>query len=364
MMLQGIRVIEIEGLGPGPFAAMMLADLGAEVIVIHRPGPGNPVAGDVNLLDRGKKSITLDLKDPADLAIARALIATADALIEGFRPGVMERLGLGPDTCRAENPRLVYGRMTGWGQSGPKAQMAGHDLNYIATSGALWYASAPDAAPLTPPTLVGDVGGGALYLVAGILAGLLNAARSGQGTVVDAAIVDGSAHMMALLMSMAPSGNLSDRRGQSLLDGPHWCRTYACACGGHIAVQCLEPKFHAAFLDLMGLSDDPAFADQMDAAQWPEQTVRLAAIFAAKPRDHWAALFEGSDACAAPVLSPTESARDPHMAARGVWTDAQGLRQPATAPRFDGAAPVPGPVPARGAHGAELRADLARRGLI
>ena len=363
-MLQGIRVIEIEALGPGPFAGMMLADLGAEVIVIHRPGPGNPVAGDANLLDRGKKSITLDLKDPADLATARALISTADALIEGFRPGVMERLGLGPDTCRADNPALVYGRMTGWGQSGPKAHMAGHDLTYIATSGALWYASSPDAAPLTPPTLVGDVGGGALYLVAGMLAGLLAAARSGQGTVVDAAIVDGSAHMMALLMSMAPSGNLSQTRGQSLLDGPHWCRTYACACGGHIAVQCLEPKFYAAFLDLMGLSGDPAFADQTDAGQWPDQAARLAALFAAKPRDHWAALFDGSDACAAPVLSPSEAATDPHMAARGVWTDASGVRQPAPAPRFDGGTPAPGPVPERGAHGAELRADLARRGLI
>src|SRR6056297_837469 len=363
-MLQGYRVVEIEGLGPGPFAAMMLADLGAEVIVIHRPGGGNAVAGEVNLLDRGKRSITLDLKQADDLRTARALISTADALIEGFRPGVMERLGLGPEDLQADTPRLVYGRMTGWGQTGPKAQTAGHDLNYIASSGALWYASHPGDAPQTPPTLLGDIGGGAMYLVAGLLAGLLSAARTGKGAVVDAAIVDGSAHMMALLMSMAPSGNLSDRRGQRLLDGPHWCRTYACACGGHIAVQCLEPKFYAAFLDLMGLSDDPAFAEQMDAAQWPDQTARLAALFAAKPRDHWAALFDGSDACAAPVLSPTEAARDPHMAARGVWTDAQGLRQPATAPRFDGAAPVPGPVPARGAHGSELRADLARRGLI
>src|SRR6056297_435071 len=195
-MLQGIRVVEFEGLGPGPFAGMMLADLGAEVIVLHRPRATGPTSADgVSLLDRGKKSILLDLKDRADLAIARALIASAGALIEGFRPGVMERLGLGPEPCHAVNPALVYGRMTGWGQTGPRARTAGHDLNYIATSGALWYAAAPGDAPITPPTLVGDVGGGALYLVAGILAGLLNAARSGRGTVVDAAIVDGSAPM-------------------------------------------------------------------------------------------------------------------------------------------------------------------------
>src|SRR6056297_1629652 len=256
-MLQGTRVIEIEGLGPGPFAAMTLADLGAEVIVIHRPGASNPVAGEKNLLDRGKKSITLDLKHPDDLATARALIASADALIEGFRPGVMERLGLDPERCHADNPGLVYGRMTGWGQTGPKAQMAGHDLNYLATSGALWYASAPGDTPQTPATLLGDVGGGSMYLVAGILAGLLSATRTGKGAVVDAAIVDGSAHMMSLLMSMAPSGNLREARGESLLDGPHWSRVYTCACGGHISVQCLEPKFYAIFLDLMGLADDP-----------------------------------------------------------------------------------------------------------
>ena len=363
-MLNGIRVIEIEGLGPGPFAGMMLADLGAEVIVVHRPGAGNAVAGDLNLLDRGKKSITLDLKDDGDLATARALISTADALIEGFRPGVMERLGLGPEECRADNARLVYGRMTGWGQTGPRAQTAGHDLNYIATSGALWYASPPGAAPLTPPTLVGDVGGGALYLVAGILAGVLNAARTGQGTVVDAAIVDGSAHMMALLMSMAPSGNLSEARGQSLLDGPHWCRSYACACGGYISVQCLEPKFYATFLERMGLAGDPVFATQNDPTQWPVQTKMLAALFASQPRAHWAAVFAGSDACVAPVLSPQEAAHDPHMAARQTWTADQGIQQPAPAPRFDGHAPRPGAVPERGADGDALRRELAARGLV
>ena len=363
-MLQGTRVIEIEGLGPGPFAAMMLADLGAEVIVIHRPGASNPVAGEKNLLDRGKKSITLDLKHPDDLATARALIASADALIEGFRPGVMERLGLDPERCHADNPGLVYGRMTGWGQTGPKSQMAGHDLNYIATSGALWYASPPGTAPLAPPTLVGDIGGGAMYLVAGLLAGLLNAARTGQGTVVDAAITDGSAHMMALLMSMAPSGQLSPMRGRSLLDGPHWARTYQCACGGYISVQCLEPKFYAAFLALMGLADDPDFADRNDADQWPAQTARLAALFVDQPRDHWEGLFEGSDACVAPVLSPQEAAQDAHNAARQNWVMADGMQQPAPAPRFDGQAIPPGPIPARGEDGVALRAELKARGQI
>ena len=363
-MLQGYRIVEIEGLGPGPFAAMMLADLGAEVIVIHRPGAGNPVAGAVNLLDRGKRSITLDLKDPDDLRTARALASTADALIEGFRPGVMERLGLGPEDLQADNPRLVYGRMTGWGQSGPKTQTAGHDLNYIASSGALWYASSPGDAPQTPATLLGDIGGGAMYLVAGLLAGLLSATRTGKGAVVDAAIVDGSAHMMALLMSMTASGNLHEARGTSLLDGPHWSRVYRCACGGHISVQCLEPKFYAIFLDLLGLSDDPMFTEQNNPVQWPRQTGQLAAIFATHPVSHWAAIFDGSDACVAPVLSPWQAAQEAHNATRDIWAMTANGPQPAPAPRFDGQRATPGPVPERGADSEALRKELRARGLL
>jgi len=363
-MLSGIRVVEVEGLGPGPFAGMMLADIGAEVIVIHRPAPANPTGSGATILDRGKRSVVLNLKDPGDLAVARALIGTADALIEGFRPGVMERLGLGPEAFAETNPALVYGRMTGWGQTGPRAMTAGHDLNYIATSGALWYAGAPGAAPMPPPTLVGDVGGGALYLVAGILAGLLNARQTGEGTVVDAAIVDGSAHMMALLMSMAPSGNLSTTRGQSLLDGPHWCRCYACADGEWLSVQCLEPKFYAEFLRLLGLSDDPGLAEQYDRTRWPVQTARLAGIFAHHPRDHWTALFEDSDACVAPVLPPEAAARDPHMAARGIWAAPGGVLQPAPAPRFDGAPATPAVPAERGADSDAIREDLARRGVL
>ena len=363
-MLKGIRVIEIEGLGPGPFAAMMLADLGAEVICIHRPGPAPGITGEPSLLDRGKQSIILDLKHADDLAVARALIGTADALIEGFRPGVMERLGLGPEICHDDNPKLIYGRMTGWGQDGPRAHTAGHDYNYIATSGALWYASEPGRPPITPATLMGDIGGGALYLVAGILAGLIGAGHSGKGTVVDAAIIDGSAHMMALLMAMQPSGNLKEARGQSLLDGPHWSRSYACADGRHISVQCLEAKFYAEFLRLMKLSDDPVFSAQFDVAQWPAQTARLAAIFAQHPVDHWRDLFAGSDACVAPVLSPQQAADEPHMRARGVWQETDGVLQPAPAPRFAGPVATPKPPPKRGQDGGTIRADLKQRGLI
>jgi len=358
-MLSGVRIVEIEGLGPGPFAAMMLADLGADVICVQRHG-GPPLPGlpENNLLDRGKRTIALDLKSEADRPVLEALIRSADALIEGFRPGVMERLSLGPQDCHALNPRLVYGRMTGWGQEGPRALQAGHDLNYVALSGALWYASPPGQPPITPPTLVGDIGGGALYLVAGILAGIINAGRTGTGTVVDAAIVDGSAHMMALLMTMRAGGMFRAQRGSSILDGPHWSRTYVCADQGFISIQCLEPKFYAAFLQRLGLSDDPDFARQNDPATWPDASARLAAVFATEPRDHWTALFAGSDACVAPVLSPDEAASDPHLVARQTWADTGGMMQPRPAPRFDGQAAEPNPAPMRDQHRAEILASL------
>ncbi len=362
-MLNGLRVIEIEGLGPGPFAAMMLADLGADVITIHRKGGGvAPGMPGRSLLDRGKRSIALDLKNTDDLNTARALISTADALIEGFRPGVMEKLRLGPGDCQQDNPKLVYGRMTGWGQTGPKAQQAGHDLNYIALSGALWYASAPDQIPQTPATLVGDIGGGAMYLVAGLLAGLINAQRTGQGTVVDAAIYDGSAHMMNLLMSLRQTGNLSDTRGQSLLDGPHWSRCYRCADDGFLSVQCLEPKFYATFLDRLDLSNDPAFQHQFDRALWPDLTRRLSQLFRQHTRDHWADVFADSDACVAPVLSPTEAQDHPINTARETWRDVDGTRQAAPAPRFSNYARDPGPSPLRGEHSDEILAEMTAKG--
>ncbi|QND56079.1 CaiB/BaiF CoA transferase family protein [Mesorhizobium huakuii] len=359
-MLKGTRIVEIEALGPAPFAGMLLADLGADVIVVHRkqaPMPGLPERA---LLDRGKRSIALDLGDAEDVALVMRLIATADGLIEGFRPGVMERLGLGPDACLAVNPKLVYGRMTGWGQDGPLAHTAGHDMNYIGVSGALWYASLPGEPPMAPPTLVGDIGGGALYLVIGMLAGIMNARAGGEGTVVDAAIVDGSAHMMNLLMAIGQSGALVAERGQSLLDGPHWCRVYRTSDGGFISVQCVEPKFYALFLAMLDLTGDPQFARQFDRDLWPELGNRLAAIFAERPRDEWARLFEGSDACVAPVLSPQEAARHPHMAARGSWLTMDGILQAAAAPRFSvWAQKTPAKGPARDEHGAEIRAELA-----
>lgn len=359
-MLEGLRIVEFEGLGPGPFAAMWFADQGAEVISIQRPGgPALPGLPEANLLDRGKRTIALDLKSPADLAVVRALAARADGVIEGNRPGVMERLGLGPSDLQALNPKLVYGRMTGWGQEGPRAMQAGHDLQYIALSGAAWYASPPGQPPFTPPTLVGDIGGGAMYLVAGMLAALWRAQASGRGAVVDAAIVDGSAHMMALLMAIQAGGMFRAARGQSLLDGPYWSRSYACA-DGFVAVQCLEPKFHAEFLARLGLSDDPRFARQNDPAGWPAAAEALAAIFAAQPRAHWAQVFEGSDACLAPVLAPEEAARDPHLAARGTWAT-QGALQPGPAPRYVGEPFGPPPAPPR--RDADRAAILAELGL-
>lgn len=358
-MLNGIRVVELEGLGPGPFGAMLLADLGADVITIHRKGgaatPGMP---ERSLLDRGKRSIALDLKNANDLDTALRLIDTADALIEGFRPGVMEKLGLAPDVCLTRNPKLVYGRMTGWGQDSPLADTAGHDLNYIALSGALWYASHPGHAPQTPPTLVGDIGGGAMYLVAGILAGLINAQRTGAGTVVDAAIYDGSAHMMNLLMTMRQTGNLSETRGQSLLDGPHWSSTYACACGGFISVQCLEPKFYMQFLNLLGLTNDTEFQRQYDRDLWPSLSRRLTDIFASQPRDHWEALFHGTDACVAPVLSPDEARSHPMNIHRNSWQNIDGAFQAAAAPRFSRHDWTPTSSPMRGEHTKDILAEL------
>ncbi|WP_223477079.1 CaiB/BaiF CoA transferase family protein [Oricola indica] len=361
-MLEGIRIIEIEGLGPGPFAAMTFADLGADVVTIHRKDvAGASVAAERNLLDRGKRSIALDLKDPEDIVTARSLIASADGLIEGFRPGVMERLGLGPDECRADNPALVYGRMTGWGQEGPLAQRVGHDLNYISLSGALWYASPPGEAPVTPPTLVGDIGGGALYLVIGMLAALLRAKSTGEGEVVDAAIVDGSAHMMNLLMSLSGSGVFSLQRGGSLLDGPHWSRTYRTSDGGFVSVQCLEPKFYGQFLDRMGLADDPEFVRQFDQTLWPTLQERLSTIFVRETRTHWTELFRDTDCCVAPVLDPGEAAGDPHLASRSVWHETDGHLQAAPAPRFSSLPEwSPRPSPARGEHTAEILAELER----
>lgn len=361
-MLDGIRIIEVEGLGPGPFAAMTLADLGADLVVVHRKG-GNPTPGvpERSLLDRGKRSIELDLKDADDLAVFRRLVAGADGLIEGFRPGVMEKLGIGPAECHAINPALVFGRMTGWGQEGPLSHAAGHDLNYISMSGALWYAGVAGEPPVTPATLVGDIGGGALYLVVGMLAGIMQARATGRGTVVDAAIYDGSAHMMNLLMSLRQGGGMPETRGQGILDGPHWCRSYRTSDGGWISVQCLEPKFYAVFLELLGLHDDADFAGQFDRDLWPRATERLVSVFATRTRDEWEALFAGTDACVAPVLSPDEAAAHAMNAARGTWSAPDGVLQAAPAPRFSKQPDwQPKATPARGEHTDEILAELAK----
>ncbi|RYE73152.1 MAG: CoA transferase, partial [Oxalobacteraceae bacterium] len=255
-VLDGICIVEIAGIGPGPFCGMLLADMGAEVILVERASAkdGDPVdLGKNAIINRGKRSVALDLKNPRAIDAVLRLIDGADALIEGMRPGVMERLGLGPQVCSARNPRLVYGRMTGWGQEGPLAQAAGHDLNYIALSGALWFAGQPGSPPVTPPTLVGDLGGGALYLAMGLLAGILSAQRTGVGQVVDAAIVDGSANLMNLLLSLHAAGQQPFERGRGLLDGPHWCGSYACADGHFISVQALEPQFNMLLFSKLGL---------------------------------------------------------------------------------------------------------------
>jgi crotonobetainyl-CoA:carnitine CoA-transferase CaiB-like acyl-CoA transferase len=355
-ILAGVRVVEFEGLGPGPFCGMLLADLGADVIVVDKPGS---VSGPAAVFRRGKRSITLDLKQAEHKQVALKLMASADAVIEGLRPGVMERLGLGPQEARAQNRRLVYGRLTGWGQSGPLAQAAGHDLNYVGLSGAAWYAAQAGCAPIPPPTMVGDVGGGALYLVIGLLAGILRARDTGEGAVVDAAIVDGSAHMMNLLMSLRAAGGLPDARGKSMLDGAPFYDAYRCADGAWISIGPLEPKFYALLLEKLDLSKDPIFVTQFDSLNWPKAKERLRKLFASKPRAHWNALLERTDVCFAPVLTPAEAAAHPHIAARRIYREIDGVLQTAAAPRFDGEVPAdPHPVPKSGQHTEEILREL------
>lgn len=352
-MLSGIKVVEICGLGPGPFCAMHLADLGAQVIAVERGG-SRSLTGAASLpknpLNRGKRSVVIDLKSEEGREAVLKLIEGADALIEGMRPGVMERLGLGPEVCQARNPRLVYGRMTGWGQHGPLAHAAGHDNNYIALSGAMYYSGTEGEAPSPPITMIGDIGGGALYLAVGLLSGILNARQTGKGTVVDAAIVDGSAHMLQLLGSLEAGGMINEQRGKSVHDGSQFYATYCCADGLYVTVGSMEPQFYALLLEKLGLQDDPLFAVQWDQARWPQMRTQLAEIFATRTRAEWCALMEGTDVCFAPVLSPSEAVAHPHMAARGVYFERDGLRQAAPAPRFDGQLVDPRPVPLRGEH--------------
>jgi len=359
--LAGKKIVEIAGLGPGPVCGMLLADMGAEVTVIDRPATSNPSAlalANAAIMNRGKKSIALNLKMEGGRDVVLRLLENANGLIEGFRPGVMERLGLGPGDCLEVNPRLVYGRMTGWGQAGPLSQVAGHDLNYVALSGALWYGGRADSPPTVPPTLVGDMGGGAMLLAIGMLAAMMNAQETGKGQVVDAAMIDGSALSTTLLYALFQSGNWTLNRQDNFLDGAaYWYDTYECADGKYVSIGSIEPEFHALLLEKLGLEDDPDFAQQYKKDRWPELKARFVDIFKTKTRDEWCALLEGSDVCFAPVLDFAEAPRHPHNRARGVFTKVAGVTQPAPAPRFSetpseiGSAP-----PESGEHTAEILA--------
>ena len=337
--LSGIRILEFDGLGPVTFAGMVLADMGAEVLRLTRSASaGAAVFSDVGgeVMHRGRAAVAVDLKDAADHARILDLVAGADAIIEGFRPGVMERLGLGPDALAAHNPRLVFGRVTGWGQTGPMADRVGHDINYIALSGALHALGEPDRPPRAPLNLIGDYGGGAMFLVAGVLAALLEAKSTGRGRVVDAAMTDGSALLTSLFHAFRPRGLWSDTRGANLLDGgAPFYRCFTCRDGGYVAVGALEPRFYAALIAGLGLTPDEA--PQFDMAGWPALHARFEALFAARDRDDWAARFEGTEACVTPVLTMGEAPLHPHNAARATFVD-QGVVQPAPAPRFDGQA--------------------------
>jgi alpha-methylacyl-CoA racemase len=344
--LSGFRILEFDGLGPVTFAGMILADMGAEVLrLVRSESAGAPVFSEVGgeVLHRGRPAVPVDLKDPDDRERVLALIGTADALIEGFRPGVMERLGLGPDVCASVNRRLVFGRVTGWGQTGPMADQVGHDINYIALSGALSALGEADRPPRPPLNLLGDYAGGAMMLVNGVLAALLAARTTGKGGIVDAAMTDGSALLMSLFHALGARGLWSDVRGTNLLDGgAPFYRCYRCKDGGFVAVGALEPRFYAALLGGLGLTPDAL--PQFDLAAWPATHARFEALFATRDRDDWAERFSETEACVTPVLSRPEALLHPHNAARGTFVD-QGVVQPAPAPRFDDMAPQPVPQP-------------------
>lgn len=357
--LSGIRVVEVASIGPGPFAAMILADLGAEVIrVERRDGGGAGFPGDPLLRGRSA-SIALDLKHPQGIEVLLRLAAGADVLVEGFRPGVAERLGFGPAACHAANDRLIYGRMTGWGQDGPLASAAGHDIDYLAVAGVLGALGDSDRPPPPPLNLVADFGGGGMLLVVGVLAALVERFRSGRGQVVDAAMVDGASLLAAMFHGMRAAGLWSDLRGDNLLDGAApFYRSYATADGGHIAVGAIEPAFYADLLAGLGLAD-AGLPDQFDRAAWPELTRRFAEVFARRTRDEWVEVFAGRDACVAPVLTLGEAATHPQAEQRGAFVLVDGVVQPAPAPRFSRSVPA-GPPPARpvGGDARRVLADL------
>jgi alpha-methylacyl-CoA racemase len=338
--LVGVKIVEFAGIGPGPFCGMLLADMGADVVRIDRAD----ARALSDLANRGKRSVAVDLKKPEGVEAALSLMDQADALIEGFRPGVMERLGVGPDVALTRNPKLVYGRMTGWGQTGPWASMAGHDIDYIALTGALHTMGRAGEPPAPPLNLVGDFGGGALYLAMGMLAGIIEARTSGKGQVVDCAMVDGAASLMTMFFNMKAMGMWSAERDSNLLDGgAHFYDTYECADGKWLAIGAIEPQFHAVLVKGLGLPED-TFGNYLDRANWAEHSKRVAAVVKTRTRDAWMTVFEGTDGCVAPVLSMDEAPTHAHNAARGTFVDAFGVTQPGPAPRFSRtAAAVNGP---------------------
>lgn len=353
--LSGLKVVEFAGIGPGPFCGMLLSDLGADVVRIDRKGQGRASPADITA--RGRRSIGLDLKNPASIETCLKLMESADAVFEGFRPGVMERLGLGPDVALKRNPKLVYGRMTGWGQFGPYANAAGHDMNYIAITGAL-HAIGTNDKPIPPLNLVGDFGGGALYLAFGLLAGVLNARQTGQGQVIDCAMSDGAASLMAMFYGFKASGMWKEERRANLLDGgAHFYDTYQCADGKWISIGSIEPQFYALLLEKTGIND-PAFAAQMDRGSWNDLRDKLAHVIAQKTQAEWCEIMDATDVCFAPVLDLDAAPKHPHNVARQTFVELGGVVQPALAPRFS-ATPgeIQGPPPAIGAHDREALAD-------
>ncbi len=343
--LNGVKIIELAGIGPAPFTCMMLADAGAQVLRLERAAPGAVERGAEaratgagphwDMLNRSRPSVGIDLKNPDAVELVLALVEQADGFVEGFRPGVAERLGLGPDACLARNPRLVYGRMTGWGQDGPMANMAGHDIDYIAIGGALWSLGRAGEAPVPPLNLVGDFGGGGMLLAFGMVAGLFEAARSGEGQVIDAAMVDGAATLMTMIHAFHMGGIWNERRAANMLDtGAPFYEVYETADGQWMAVGGIEAQFYAALLEGLGLRDDPTMPAQQSRDDWPAMKERFASIFKTKTRDEWTAIFDGTDACVVPVLSAWEAHLHPHNAARSTFIEVEGAVQPAPSPRF------------------------------
>ena len=349
--LSGYRIIEIAGIGPGPFCAMLFADMGAEVIRVERAQAVRPGASGkiTDISVRSRKNIAIDLKSPEGVEALLKLVEKADAIIEGFRPGVMERLGVGPDACLARNPKIVFGRMTGWGQDGPYALAAGHDINYISLAGALAHYGREGQDPTPPLNMVGDFGGGGMFLAYGVVCALLEAQKSGKGQVVDTAMVDGTAILMSMFWGMKQAGVYDeDRPGTNLLDtGAHFYDAYKTKDGKYVSFGSIEPQFYAEMLQKLGLENDPEFARQMDKSAWPNLKKRMREIIAGKTRDEWNAIFEMSDVCYAPVLTMSEAAEHPHNIARNAFLDIDGLKQPAPAPRFSRTVPA---TPTPGAH--------------